>query len=190
MYLLDQQGKPYGGLRKVESASKKPTMMLMNGGMYQADLSAVGLYVEDGVESKNISTKGGWGNFHLLPNGVFWERPVWSNRNQSLFGQKNKAGFCHPVRPYAGDQRQITPTVFEKFRQFQNPQRGGDFPGWKDDTFCHFKNPRIVLEFRATVQGKFESSQRLVSGRHGISVENEKLQPGRMARAWPHYRGV
>ena len=23
-------------------------------------------------QQKGISTKGGWGNFHLLPNGVFW----------------------------------------------------------------------------------------------------------------------
>ena len=44
----------------------------MNGGMYHSDYSPVGLYIENGVERSSISTRGGWGNFHLLPNGVFY----------------------------------------------------------------------------------------------------------------------
>ncbi|MEM1040775.1 MAG: phosphodiester glycosidase family protein [Pseudomonadota bacterium] len=51
---------------------KSPSNMLMNGGMYHSDLGPVGLYIEKGKQIKSISTKGGWGNFHLLPNGVFW----------------------------------------------------------------------------------------------------------------------
>jgi uncharacterized protein YigE (DUF2233 family) len=47
-------------------------IVAMNGGMYHDDLSAVGLFVEHGFERQAISTKAGWGNFHLLPNGVFW----------------------------------------------------------------------------------------------------------------------
>jgi uncharacterized protein YigE (DUF2233 family) len=46
--------------------------MIMNGGMYHVNLSPVGLYIEDGKEIQKISKKSGWGNFHLLPNGVFW----------------------------------------------------------------------------------------------------------------------
>jgi uncharacterized protein YigE (DUF2233 family) len=44
----------------------------MNGGMYEADLSPVGLYVEAGRELKPVNTRKGPGNFHLMPNGVFW----------------------------------------------------------------------------------------------------------------------
>lgn len=44
----------------------------MNGGMYHRDLSAVGLYIENGNETTSISTSGGWGNFHMQPNGVFF----------------------------------------------------------------------------------------------------------------------
>ncbi|MGI9354246.1 MAG: phosphodiester glycosidase family protein [Rhizobiaceae bacterium] len=40
--------------------------------MYHADLSPVGLYIEAGKQTQKLSTKDGSGNFHLLPNGVFW----------------------------------------------------------------------------------------------------------------------
>jgi len=43
----------------------------MNAGMYHADRSPVGLYVEDGREHAPLVTRAGPGNFGLLPNGVF-----------------------------------------------------------------------------------------------------------------------
>lgn len=47
----------------------------MNGGMYHRDRSAVGLYIADGTQSQNLNTNEGSGNFHLLPNGVFyWDK--------------------------------------------------------------------------------------------------------------------
>lgn len=72
LFLNDTQNRPFGRLSRLENALDTAPAMLMNGGMYHDDLSPVGLYVEKGNEKKSISTKGGWGNFHLLPNGVFW----------------------------------------------------------------------------------------------------------------------
>lgn len=43
----------------------------MNAGMYHGDLRAVGLLVIDGEERRPLVTRGGGGNFGLLPNGVF-----------------------------------------------------------------------------------------------------------------------
>ena len=43
----------------------------MNAGMYDEEGAPIGLYVEAGERLKPISLKGGPGNFHLLPNGVF-----------------------------------------------------------------------------------------------------------------------
>ena len=43
----------------------------MNAGMYHADRSPVGLYIEDGREHAPLVTRAGPGNFGLLPNGVF-----------------------------------------------------------------------------------------------------------------------
>ena len=46
--------------------------MAMNAGMYHADGSPVGLYVEGGQQFVKANTAGGPGNFHLKPNGVFY----------------------------------------------------------------------------------------------------------------------
>jgi uncharacterized protein YigE (DUF2233 family) len=77
LFLTNPSGEPFARLSRLQSAlerkSRQP-LMLMNGGMYHDDLSPVGLYVEGKRESQQVSTKGGWGNFHLLPNGVFWGR--------------------------------------------------------------------------------------------------------------------
>ncbi len=75
MYLNDKNGKPYGSffaLQKELAGSGRSLQFAMNGGMYHSNLSPVGLYIENGVEKKKVSTKGGFGNFHLLPNGIFF----------------------------------------------------------------------------------------------------------------------
>jgi prepilin-type processing-associated H-X9-DG protein len=44
----------------------------MNAGMFEDDLSPVGLYVEDGKRLHPPDLRAGNTNFHLKPNGVFW----------------------------------------------------------------------------------------------------------------------
>ncbi len=61
-----------GAARRHLVKNGKSVKMVMNAGMYHEDLSPVGLYVEGGKQLKSISTKSGPGNFHLLPNGVFF----------------------------------------------------------------------------------------------------------------------
>ena len=67
-------GKPFSKPEQARSrlAGEERLLMAMNGGMYHADLSPVGLYVEGGVEAAPLQTKAGPGNFGLVPNGVFW----------------------------------------------------------------------------------------------------------------------
>jgi uncharacterized protein YigE (DUF2233 family) len=43
----------------------------MNAGMFDTAGAPIGLLVADGVQRHAINLKAGWGNFHLLPNGVF-----------------------------------------------------------------------------------------------------------------------
>lgn len=64
----------YGSFSKVNTALAAAGQTLgfaMNAGMYHRDLSPVGLYVEDGVQTSALVTRDGPGNFGLLPNGVF-----------------------------------------------------------------------------------------------------------------------
>jgi len=46
--------------------------MAMNGGMFDADGQPIGYYVEDGRRHTVLNESDGPGNFHLLPNGVFF----------------------------------------------------------------------------------------------------------------------
>jgi uncharacterized protein YigE (DUF2233 family) len=73
LFWKDQQQQPYAGFdhlpRKVEDG---PIVFAMNAGMYEEDLSPVGLYVEDGKILRPANRKSGSGNFYLKPNGVLY----------------------------------------------------------------------------------------------------------------------
>jgi uncharacterized protein YigE (DUF2233 family) len=67
--------KPYGDFSAVAQALKargRELVFAMNGGMFEKDLSPVGLYIEDGRQLQKADTRGGGSNFHLKPNGIFW----------------------------------------------------------------------------------------------------------------------
>lgn len=73
LFWQDADGRPYAAFRNLPAEiDGAPLVFAMNAGMYHADLSPVGLYVEDGEELSPISTRDGPGNFHLMPNGVFY----------------------------------------------------------------------------------------------------------------------
>ncbi len=74
-YLNGEDGKPYGTFKRLAAAVRKQDETLvfaMNGGMYHDDRSAVGLYIEGGKQLQKININKGPGNFHMLPNGVFY----------------------------------------------------------------------------------------------------------------------
>lgn len=89
MFLRDGEGMPYGRFGRLKNDLQSQPLMLMNGGMYHDDLAPVGLYVEKGEQAQRISTKGGWGNFHLLPNGVFWVKNGKANVSETGTYLKN-----------------------------------------------------------------------------------------------------
>lgn len=67
-------GRPYGRFSALSDTlwlDRHVLIFATNGGMYHADMSPVGLFVEYGFGRKAAVTGGGYGNFHLLPNGVF-----------------------------------------------------------------------------------------------------------------------
>lgn len=47
-------------------------LLAANAGMFGDDGMPIGLYVEAGAERVALNRKEGGGNFHLMPNGVFW----------------------------------------------------------------------------------------------------------------------
>ncbi|MBB4197729.1 uncharacterized protein YigE (DUF2233 family) [Rhodoblastus sphagnicola] len=67
-------GAPLGSFSAVSAtlAPGEKLVFAMNGGMYDRDDAPVGLYIEKAEELRRANTRGGPGNFHLKPNGVFF----------------------------------------------------------------------------------------------------------------------
>jgi uncharacterized protein YigE (DUF2233 family) len=66
----DETGKPFGSLAGLAAA--EPFVFAMNAGIYDEDMTPVGLYVEDGVEQSPLNLSDAPGNFFMKPNGVFF----------------------------------------------------------------------------------------------------------------------
>lgn len=75
LYLRDPSGRAFRHFSALKTHVEMKRMNLifaMNGGMYHANRDPVGLFIEDGSEQSKINRNAGPGNFHLLPNGVFY----------------------------------------------------------------------------------------------------------------------
>ncbi|SMX46257.1 phosphodiester glycosidase family protein [Actibacterium lipolyticum] len=73
LFRLDEDGAvlgSFGRVRNLVQEQGKTLTFAMNAGMYHKDRSAVGLYIEDGVEQHRVIASAGPGNFGLLPNGL------------------------------------------------------------------------------------------------------------------------
>ncbi|WP_204112798.1 phosphodiester glycosidase family protein [Shimia biformata] len=73
LFLKDDTGKVFGQFSAIRNSlgDGETLVMAMNGGMYHADRSPVGLYRDQHGEAQRLVTTDGPGNFGLLPNGVF-----------------------------------------------------------------------------------------------------------------------
>ncbi len=75
VFNLTADGNPYrylGALAEDLKANDQRLIFAMNAGMYDENQRPIGLYIEDGQQSKKLNRRGGGGNFHLKPNGVFY----------------------------------------------------------------------------------------------------------------------
>jgi prepilin-type processing-associated H-X9-DG protein len=75
LYWKDPGGKPYANFSTLAQTLKghgRALRFAMNAGMFEADLSPVGLFIENGRRVRPADTRSGESNFHLKPNGVFW----------------------------------------------------------------------------------------------------------------------
>ena len=74
LFLYDKTGNIYGQFQKLDNFLKEERLNIIfatNGGMYHADRSPVGMYVENFKKFSPLIIGDGPGNFGLLPNGVF-----------------------------------------------------------------------------------------------------------------------
>ena len=74
LFLRDDRGRPlksFAGLERLLQARGQKLLFAMNAGIYQPDLSPVGLCMAEGKQLAPLNLKDGNGNFFLKPNGVF-----------------------------------------------------------------------------------------------------------------------
>ena len=75
LFWKDDQGKIIGSLGRLNAwlAGKQQKLLFaMNGGMYMEDRAALGLFIQNGKVIRKLNKAKGYGNFYLMPNGVFY----------------------------------------------------------------------------------------------------------------------
>ncbi|MFD2915160.1 phosphodiester glycosidase family protein [Psychroserpens luteus] len=76
LYYQNEDSINFGNFKtlKQELLNKDQELVFaMNGGMYLKDGSPQGLFIENGITTKQIdTTKEAYGNFYLQPNGIFY----------------------------------------------------------------------------------------------------------------------
>jgi uncharacterized protein YigE (DUF2233 family) len=75
MFWRGADGRPYGAfapLAAALNAGGRELRFAMNAGIFEADTTPVGLYIEDSKQLRRPDLREGASNFHLKPNGVFF----------------------------------------------------------------------------------------------------------------------
>lgn len=75
LHWRDPTGQPYRSLARMRAAVEADGHRLvyaLNGGIFDTDMTPLGLHVENGQELRPLNLGRGGGNFYLQPNGVFF----------------------------------------------------------------------------------------------------------------------
>ncbi len=75
LYWKDTSGNPFenfGSLKNYLEDQKKELIFAANAGIYTSDYKPGGLHIEEGEMISDINQSKGIGNFHMMPNGIFW----------------------------------------------------------------------------------------------------------------------
>ncbi len=78
IWLNGTDGQPFGSFGRIEASLAPDHLRLgfaMNAGMYRPNRAPVGMLIIDGKPLSRLITRGGGGNFGLLPNGIFCMLP-------------------------------------------------------------------------------------------------------------------
>ena len=123
-------------LQDMLTAEGRALDFAMNAGMYHHDMSPVGLYVEDGKQHAPLITGGGWGNFHLLPNGVFYLKDGKAQVMESL--KFAAAGIEPQFATQSGPMLLIDGAVHPKFLPDSDSLKIRNGVGVSEDGIVHF----------------------------------------------------
>jgi uncharacterized protein YigE (DUF2233 family) len=92
MYLKDDSGRILSSLGRLKTyvESKGETLLYAcNAGMYMENQEPLGYYIEKGKQYRAINRKKGYGNFYLVPKGVFYVDKKFRPHVKSIETQKD-----------------------------------------------------------------------------------------------------
>jgi len=72
--LNDSEGNKLNSFKRFKeflNTEDKTLQFAVNGGMYLKTYEPQGLFIEKGIQKKKISLDSSYGNFYMMPNGVF-----------------------------------------------------------------------------------------------------------------------
>jgi uncharacterized protein YigE (DUF2233 family) len=153
LFLRDSSGEVYGDFDAVEAALERSgdrLIFAMNAGMYHTDRAPVGLYIEDSKAQSNLNTNPGPGNFHMLPNGVFW---LWAEdgfRGAHVRASATYAKSAHDVVSYAtqsGPMLVIAGQLHPTFNKGSANRRIRNGVGLDADGTLHFVKSERPVNF-------------------------------------------
>lgn len=124
LFLEDRKGETWGSfgrLAKSLASDGETLLFAMNAGMYHKDYSPVGLYVEQGSEKKKVNVRRGPGNFHLLPNGVFYVDDKGAGVLDTRRFLRHKGNISHATQ--SGPMLVINGQIHPKFRADSKSQK-------------------------------------------------------------------
>lgn len=142
--LRDGAGRPYGKLSRL-TAARPRAVFAMNGGMYHDDLGPVGLYREDGREAQSLKTKRSWGNFGLLPNGVFWVDGARAGVSETLAFQRS--GRTPRFATQSGPMLVVDGALHPRFKRGSNSFKVRNGVGVSPDGRVHFALSHGAVNF-------------------------------------------
>lgn len=124
LYNLKRDGEPIGNfttLARTLADEGKMLIFAMNAGMFDDKLRPIGLYVERGELRKKLNRKGGYGNFHLKPNGVFWidGRVAGVTETETFAKSGRKPAFATQSGPMLVINGKIHPKFSERGTSFK-----------------------------------------------------------------------
>ncbi|MCG2607365.1 phosphodiester glycosidase family protein [Acinetobacter sp. SM34] len=153
LYLNDNQThQPLGKFKAVAKQLKACEKLLfaMNAGMYHADYSAVGLYIEAAQQQQKLNTlKQGYGNFHLQPNGVL----AWNSKQSLIATTQNyqKLNFNAEYATQSGPMLVIDGQINPNFLKDSDSFKIRNAVGMKDQSL-YFVISRNAVSFYQLAQ--------------------------------------
>ncbi len=158
LYNINPEGRPYGDFSSLIddlNSQDKQLTFAMNAGMFDQNLKAIGLYVENGKQLKKLNRRNGSGNFHMKPNGVFF---VKGDKSGVLETESfAKSGIKPDLASQSGPMLVIKGDIHPKISASGTSRKIRNGVGMVDDhtlVFVISNGPVTFYEFATLFQGE------------------------------------